>query len=324
MNDQKLKSLQTPLTWARLGKLSDLEGTDKGGVYLLIHEGKFNRVLYVGTTSNFSQRLATHRDGFLRGNRTIWKVTAKDDIYCLMTAWHLKNSVSYFKKLAEQDMLWGTTTMEMLSPKNLLAQEKPFSSEWLEFLRTEYLPRISVWALKLDPYSAQTAVLIESAIQQRLVKVFQLGRFFNHKDLSILGKIEFNSNVVRIKRPFLNVPDVDEASKLVFAALDAKSIPEAAVTLAAAQLKKVIDARAINKQKREETRQKLNILYPRQGLKWEPVDDEKLRSMLVDFKMTAAEISPILGRKTSSIHSHIVRRDKLTDRVWRKPRLPKL
>jgi hypothetical protein len=121
MNDSSLKALQLPLTWIRLGKLSALEGSDQGGVYLLVHEGKFNRVLYVGTTSNFSQRFANHLEGYLRGNRSIWKVTAKDDIYCLMTAWHLRDHVKYFKRLAERDMLWGTMTIQTLNPINLLA-----------------------------------------------------------------------------------------------------------------------------------------------------------------------------------------------------------
>ncbi|MCU6500031.1 GIY-YIG nuclease family protein [Rugamonas sp. A1-17] len=320
MSFSRLPARPGQLNWARLGRLGALEGTDRGGVYLLVHEGKFNRVIYVGTTGNFAQRFATHLEGYLSGYRSIWKAQANEDIYALMTSWHLKNQLKYYQTLAQRGALWGTTTLATLNPRNLLAPGQRFNDEWDDFVRKEYLPHIVAWGLKLEPYDARYAALIESAIQQRLVQVFRLGVFFKRKDLSVLGKIEFFSRLIRIRESFANLPDVDAASKLVLSSLAEKHVPAAALKLAAEQLHDTLSMRQPRLEKLAARRAQVADKYPRQGTKWEPVDEEKLRVMLVDFDMSPAAMSPILERKAASIRRHIEQRDRFTAGAWRNAR----
>ncbi|NDI85482.1 GIY-YIG nuclease family protein [Undibacterium sp. B2R-29] len=306
------------LSWTYLGRLSHCPNFDYGCVYLLVHHGLYNRVVYVGTTNNLGRRMLQHLHGYLRGNRSVWKISETEDIYTLMSTWHLSSDLAHFKKLAEADLVWANTTIEQLDPKNLLAAEKVFDEPWQQFVKSSYLPAIGVWVLKLDPYLPKMAVSIESAIQQRLVKLFELGYMFNHKQLSILGKIEFNNSLIRVKHAFENVPDVDDASQIIFKSLGDKIIPSEAKDKAAQQLSEVISRRWHDKLAQQKKRQISLERYPNSGKKWELVDLEKLRVMLMDFNMSALEIAPILGRKPSTIKKKIKRNDKFTFRKWRK------
>jgi len=302
------------MEWRYLGKLIDAFGCNFGGVYLIVHEGFYNRVVYVGTTNCIGRRMQQHFEGYLRGNRTIWKISKQEDAYSLMASFEIRDYVSYFRKLAEKDYIWASTTIERIMPTNLLLPGKIFDEHWKEFTLKEYLPNIGIWALKITPYCAKKAVIIESGIQQRLIKIFNLGRFFNHKDLTILGKIEFNDHFIKLKQSFGNEPNLDEASKLAFRSLPDNKIPKEAIEIAKKQLADVISERIEIKKDKQS---KLLTKYPSHGSQWTPMEIEKLRVMLVQFNMTPLGISKVLGRKSSSIRKKIENNDKLTNRRWR-------
>ncbi|TOG70983.1 hypothetical protein CGI95_25155, partial [Vibrio parahaemolyticus] len=73
---------------------------------------------------------------------------------------------------------------------NLLSEEQQFGFQWEDILLNKYLPQLVVWALPFADYTYEKATLIESVIQTKLVKAFDLRGFFNLKQISILGKIE--------------------------------------------------------------------------------------------------------------------------------------
>ncbi|OUS09094.1 hypothetical protein A9Q81_00110 [Gammaproteobacteria bacterium 42_54_T18] len=283
----------------------------------MTHHGAENRAVYVGTTSCFGRRIEQHYYGYIRGNRTIWKVSGDEDVYTLMTAFNLRNYVRHFQQLAKQNRIWASTTLDRYYAENLLLPNQEFDQEWRRFLKDEYLPNIGVWALKIRPYDAKKAALIETALQKSLVSVFNLGRFFNRNDLSVLGKIEFNKYKVKISDAFLNVPDLDDASKLVFSTLAEKVPPKEAYFLAKKQLSSVIDKRLEKQKERLRQRQEAAAKYPRQGVPWSMADLEKLRVMVVGFEMKPEEIAEHLERSPISIAKKIDLKDRLSLRQWR-------
>lgn len=304
------------MNWINFGKITTCPPSTFGGVYLLVHKGSYDRVIYVGTSSNIGRRACQHLLGYLRGNRTVWQVSQADDIYARMCGLHISNFIKYAKDLADQNLLWGATTIERISSPNLLAPTQTFDQNWHSFTENEFIPYVHVWGLKIDPYSALNSMLIESAIQQRLVKVFRLGGFFNDKRLSILGKIEFSHRQIRIRSAFSNVPNLDEASQIVFSSLDCKTIPEEAYRLAHVQLATVIENRLKKKITRQIGQQKVRDRYPNLGKPWAPVDIEKLRVMHTEFHMGVTEIGKILGRNSSGIRMMISRNERLFPHQW--------
>jgi len=305
------------MRWIDLGPISNCNYSTPGGVYLLVHRGKYNRVIYVGTSSYIAERCRQHYIGFLSGHRTIWRVTSDDDVYAFMSSWGLRNYITYFRKLARAKKLWASTTLDKNLPENLLLRPDSFDQDWKDWLHQQYLPRISVWALEFKNYDAQACMKIESAIQQRLVDAFKLGRFFNHKDYSILGKVEFNSSFQRLKLPFSNTPNLDEASKLIFESITDKKIPDRAIQLAGEQLSDVIRERNIARSERWKAIKARRARHTNHGKPWTRMDAEKLRVMLVEFDMNSKEIASYLSRTTKAVQIQIERNDKLSNRRWR-------
>lgn len=305
------------LSWRHLGSIDNFLYSDHGGVYCLVHHGKYNRVIYVGTTSHFGRRLQQHQDGFKRGNRTVWRIHDSDDVYGLMSSVGIRNYVNYFKKQAQQGNIWASTTLEKLVPKNLLLPSDDFE-KWRVYVEQEYMPRIAVWALSLSPYKPETAAKIESALQQRIDSAFRLGRFFNHKDYTILGKIEFNKWRVCIKEVFDNTPDVDEATTLIFSSLAQKNNPVELIEIASEQLRPVEQARLAERADRRKRMKRIYEKNPNQGETWTRCDLEKLRLMLCDYNLKPIEISIELGRNTNAIQKKIKDNDRLTGGRWRK------
>ncbi len=99
------------MEWICLGNLSNINYFTLGGVYLLVHRGKYDRVIYIGTSSNIADRCWQHYKAFLGGHRTIWCVTCDDDVYTLMSTWELRNHIVYFRKLARENKVWASTTI---------------------------------------------------------------------------------------------------------------------------------------------------------------------------------------------------------------------
>lgn len=305
------------LSWRHLGSMESFLYSDHGGVYCFVYRGKFNRVIYVGTTSHFGRRLQQHHDGYKRGNRTVWRINDGDDIYGLMSSVGIRDYVKYFKKQAKQGNIWASTTLEMLVPKNLLMPSDEFV-KWQHYVELEYMPKIDVWILSLSPYDPDKAAKIESAIQQRIDSLFKLGRFFNHKDYSILGKIEFNSWRVCIGDVFDNTPEVDDASKLIFLSLAQKKNPLESVEIASTQLSQIEIARLEEGAARRNRMKRIYEKNPNQGQAWTRCDLEKLRLMLCDFSMEPVEISKELGRNSNAVRKKIKDNDQLTQGRWRR------
>ncbi len=305
------------LTWHCLGTIEQAQQSTLAGVYMLVHQGCYKRIVYVGTSNCIGRRMQQHYAGFLAGRRSIWKVTKEHDIYSLMSAYGIHNYINYYKQLAAQDKVWAATTLDTRGTLNLFAPKQDFDSSWQDFVKDVYLPNIEVWALNISPYDAKTAVKIESAIQQRVNKAFNLGRYFNHKDYSILGKIEFNNYIVKAEYKIENVPSLDHASQIILQNLDKKLVPEQAYNIAKKQLKRMIESRNTINAKQALERAINKDKYPKYGQAWSQQDMEKLRVMLVDFNLQAADMEQYLERPASSIKKRIEKNDRFSQLAWR-------
>ena len=77
------------MEWKYCGNITKSTGTPFGGVYLIVHEGLHNRVVYVGTSNHIGRRMDQHYVGYITGHRTIWRVKKDQDVYTLMSSWQL-------------------------------------------------------------------------------------------------------------------------------------------------------------------------------------------------------------------------------------------
>ena len=68
------------MKWRFLGSLSEARKSGCSGVYLIVHQGVFDRVVYVGVSNNVGRRISEHYEGYLRGNRTIYNAGQNDDV----------------------------------------------------------------------------------------------------------------------------------------------------------------------------------------------------------------------------------------------------
>jgi len=304
------------MNWRCLGSISDARNSGCSGVYLIVHQGAFERVVYVGVSNNIGRRISEHYEGYLRGNRTIYNAGGNDDVYSFMSAYNIRNHTKYYQELANKHHIWASTTVHFDCPRNLLSEEQEFSFRWEDILLNRYLPQLTVWALPFADYSYEKATLIESVIQTRLIKAFDLRGFFNLKQLSILGKIE-HPNLTKISNS-IGTPDVDSATKLVFNNLHYSHISSKVHDIFSVQLEKEITQREKVNQERLNARNQKIARYENYGKSWTQEDLEKLRVMLVDFNMKPSEMSVYLGRDSRAIAKRISDNDKLSMSKWRK------
>jgi|GEM_PF-497679 len=305
------------LKWSELGTLDRARNTPFGGVYLITWNGSFKRAVYVGTSTSIGRRLSQHYEAYLRGDRTIWRVKSDEDVYELMTSFHIRNYVTYFQRLARDRRVWASTALDTSSPKNLVAPKQEFDSDWRRYTREIYLPNLSVSALRLPNYDPAFAVGVESAIQTRLMRAFELGRFFNHKRYTPLGKVEIEGRMPKVKVSFDRLPDLDDASKLLLGSLDQSQIPNEVAALVQVQLHNVLERRLAAKEERRRRRKNQQGKHQRAGAAWTPAEQEKLRVMLVDFDLSPADMAPHIERPASAIALRIEKNDRLTHRRWR-------
>lgn len=304
------------MKWKCLGSLKEAKSSGCSGIYLIVHKGALNRIVYVGVSVNVGRRMREHYEGYLRGNRTIYNVDESEDVYSLMSSYLIHNHIKEYKNLANVKKIWASTTITSIEPKNLLSSNQNFSEEWEQILHKKYLPNLCVWALPLSNYTYEKATIIESLIQSRIIKTFDLRGFFNLKDISILGKIE-NTKVRKINIDFDCLPDLDDASKIVIKNINKSTTPPTAFSLAKIQLQDVITVREIARKKRVEVREKTALKYRNNGKPWSTTDLEKLRVMVVEFEMTASEFSQHLGRAPRAVAKRIEYNDKLSFKKWR-------
>ncbi|CPR18952.1 GIY-YIG nuclease family protein [Brenneria goodwinii] len=304
------------MEWRFLGSISDARKSGCSGVYLIVHQGIFNRVVYVGVSCNVGRRINEHYEGYLRGNRTIYNAGHNDDVYRLMSTYKIRNHIKYYQSLAKSYEIWGSTTLYFDSPKNILAKNQTFDAAWESIAFEKYIPQLVVWALPMANYSYSNATKIESVIQSKLIKSFDLRGFFNATDLSILGKIE-KPYLENIKYFIIDSPDVDAASKIIFNNLFSKEIDENFSKEFHSQFESEVFQREKETLRKREIRNHKISLYENHGKPWTLKEMEKLRVMLVDFDMSPTEISDYLGREPRSISKKIIENDKITNNKWR-------
>jgi len=304
------------MEWRFLGSILDARRSGCSGVYLIVHQGLFNRVVYVGVSCNVGRRINEHYEGYLRGNRTIYNAGHNDDVYRFMSAYKIRNHTKYYQFLAKDYKIWASTTLFFDSPKNILAKSQGFDATWESIAFEKYIPQLKVWALPMANYCYSNATKIESVIQTKLIKSFDLRGFFNVKHLSILGKIE-HPYLERIKFFIIDSPDVDLASKLIFSNLHTKETDSNFSKEFFSQFENEILQREKETQRRLAIRNHKTSLYENYGKPWTLMDMEKLRVMLVDFDMSPTEISGYLGREPRSISKKIIENDKVSNHKWR-------
>lgn len=304
------------MEWRFLGSISDARKSGCSGVYLIVHQGLFNRVVYVGVSSNVGRRINEHYEGYLRGNRTIYDAGRNDDVYRFMSTYKIHNHIKYYQNLAKKYNIWASTTLHFDSPENLLAKKQTFDATWQSIAFEKYIPQLVVWALPMANYCYTNATKIESVIQSKLVSSFHLKGFFNVEHLSILGKIE-NPFLEKIKFFIIDSPDVDPASKLIFSNLCVKAIDSNFNKEFLSQFESEFFQREQEIQKRRDNRNHKVSLYENYGKPWTLKEMEKLRVMLVDFDMNPTEISAYLGREPGAIAKKISENDKISNNKWR-------
>jgi predicted GIY-YIG superfamily endonuclease len=305
------------MIWRFLGSLSEARNSGCSGVYLITHNGKYNRVIYVGISINVGYRISQHYQGYLRGNRSIYRLSETQDVYTLMSSYMTQNHIKEYKKLAQKKKIWASTTIHHDSPKNLLASEQDFQLGWDSYVKKEYIPNLTVWALPFSSFDYNKAAEIESIIQSRLIETFDLRGYFNLKSISILGKIEF-PNQQKMNLKFNNIPELDPVSIMVLDSLNEDTIPESVINEAKQQLESLINERNNEKNQRLSDKNKRNTYYTNNGTPWSQEELEKLRVMLTDFEMSPMQISGYLRRKPSSIAKRINNNDKFSANMWRK------
>jgi predicted GIY-YIG superfamily endonuclease len=304
------------MEWRFLGSISDARKSGCSGVYLIVHQGLFNRVVYVGVSCNVGRRIKEHYEGYLRGNRTIYNAGHNNDVYRFMSTYKIRNHTKYYQSLAKDYKVWASTTLCFDSPNNILAKSQTFDATWESIAFEKYIPQLIVWALPMANYCYSNATKIESAIQSKLIKYFDLRGFFNVKYLSILGKIE-HPHLEKIKFFIINSPDVDLASQLIFSNLHTKEIDSNFSKEFLSQFESEIFQREKETQSRLTIREDKISLYENHGKPWTLKEMEKLRVMLVDFDMSPTEISDYLGREPRSISKKISENDKVSNHKWR-------
>ncbi|MES1010510.1 GIY-YIG nuclease family protein, partial [Vibrio cholerae] len=90
-------------------------------------------------------------------------------------------------------------------------------------------------------YTYEKATVIESVIQTKLIKAFDLRGFFNLKQISILGKIE-QPYLTKISQ-CVDSPRLDSASQVIFNNLHTAGVPIEARRIFLVQLVKEISQR---------------------------------------------------------------------------------
>lgn len=305
------------MKWRDLGSIEKAKQSGCSGVYLIVHNGKFNRVVYVGVSINVGRRIREHYDGYLRGNRTICNIQKNQDIYSLLSAHKIRNHIKEYQALAKNMKIWGSTTLYKESVINLLAENQVFDSQWEDFVRNKYIPNLSVLALPMSNYSYEDATRIESVIQNRLIKAFDLRGFFNVKNISLLGKIE-HPKLTKLDFDIEAPPRLDVASQLLLSNLNTAPSDQVAQEIIFSQLENEIKERERTRKLAQDKSKNRSSKYKKYGTPWTIEDLEKLRVMVVDFELSPLEMTQYLDRPAGTISKRIEINDRLSNKMWRK------
>jgi len=212
--------------WKYNGTLEENLSDFQSGVYLLIFRGNPKRIIYVGTSNCFRRRMIQHKTGYMVGNRTIWRVSSRDDIYELMSYYGEKgkaNKFMYYARLANQGLLWAHTTLEKEEVTNDLNKKDNFKGKWQEYVTDFFIKNIEIWTCSMND-DENRILALESKIQRTLQKNYCIGSHINANGMSFLGKIEFTGDLADFKYNFLSYPDLDEESVKLLTELPDKKV----------------------------------------------------------------------------------------------------
>ncbi len=183
-----------------------------GGVYVLIHHGFKERIIYVGTTTNFERRWTEHIESMRRGNRTVWRLDNNEDIYDLISSQGSRDYYKYYRELALNHKLWASTSVLKTSFSNELNEKDNFQENWFDYTVQSFQPNIHLWACPMNE-RLEYATILESQIQRALKVNFKIGSHINKNNMSWLGKIEHLEDIFNLKFEFINFP-INEANGL--------------------------------------------------------------------------------------------------------------
>ena len=201
------------LNWKYNGTLENTISNSNGGVYLLVFKGAPKRIIYVGTTKCFYRRLNQHKEGYLKGNRTIWRVSNSEDIYELMSCQGQRGKsvrFQYYASLAKKGKLWASTTREKSIITNDLNKNDNFDKNWKSYALF-FVNNIEIWTCSMNEHEDRVLAL-ESKIQRTFQKNYLIESHINGFGMCFLGKIEFTGEISNFKYNFQMLPDLDQDS----------------------------------------------------------------------------------------------------------------
>jgi hypothetical protein len=283
------------LKWIYGGTMSRPKLLIGGGVYVLVHHGINERIIYVGTTTSFERRWTEHIEGMRRGNRTVWRLGGREDIYDLMSSQGSKDSYKYYRKMALNHKLWASTAILKTSFSNELNELDDFQKNWFDYTVQSFQPNIHLWACPMNE-RLEYATILESQIQRVLKINFKIGAHINKNNMSWLGKIEHLEDIFNLKFEFINYP-INEANGIEI-------------------LKVLREKRIIKWNKRgytppirtpRFTKQELKGIrttYPQAHYQWMAVEHEILK-FLIEQKQNVDQISKLLLRTPGEIETKL-------------------
>ena len=306
--------------WTHLGTLSELKSTMLSGCYVFVWDNK--KIIYVGTSSNIEKRLHYHIKAIKEGKRPVWRVDDGDDIYDLLKNFK-SNKQKYLKFLARNGYAWinyeNTSKVE-----NLLNPSDDFERNWKEYIESEFLPKIEVWATGINGNKA-LATTLESRMQILLRLAFNLGSLYSNFNQSWLGKIEHPNINNRVKFNFQNYPETDNQTLEVLKCINDKYLENISfintgqrkrkIKVYAPSVEQLVVRIKKNKPIKEvvqlSVKKKLNDIkelkkqYKFYGTNWTKIEDNLIRFM---FKkgISIENISTELGRASKEIQDRIL------------------
>ncbi len=230
--------MNTLITWKELGYLSKDEtfqniSTDdkQPAVYLFVYNNE--KIIYVGETDNVLKRLKEHIKLFTTGGRTCFRVSNDvmnkgKKIYELMTLNRMltlkSDQFEYYRKLSASKAIWIPSNDKSGKYWNSLYKEENnnFESDWLPYVRNDYLPRTRVWVAEFIDSTElmrnkEIRIALESQIQDILRKglEYDMGYYTNSKQWSWLGKQEIidREELNKFTFTFVGYPIVDKSTK---------------------------------------------------------------------------------------------------------------
>lgn len=286
--------MDNSFTWEPWNKNLPNEG---GGVYLIVFKGTPKRVMYVGQTKNFKNRLSQHREGFLNGRRNIWRVETDQDIYELMSHNGEREPYKYYASLAKRGLLWATADRNKEKISNDLYPSDNFDENWRLFVREKYFVNFEVWVCRTDD-DAVLRKRMESQIQNAIRAHYGIGSHIHHHvdDMCFLGKVEEPDQDFDTPYTFLNAPDVSDE----FAQLLNNQMPENATRyLKPAKAKKQAEITA-KKAVEAEVVRAARVMYKNAGKSWKLKDEADLR-LCLNTSTPLHEIANRLSRTPEEI-----------------------